>query len=486
MYIERPKLEKEFDRKLNETQHIIVYGDSGSGKSWLYKQVLNKNNIKYKIINLCTASTYGSISQVLKDEVNNNEFKEKRYTETKGAEGGLTVLKANLAHEKHYVLMEDNPLYMFMDKYCSGSKQSIICFENLEIIFQDEELMKELGNLIILLDDDKYSNYNTKFIIIGVPADVSEYYTRTKNLESISNRLSELSEVSNLNIEQVREFVTKGFINELKIDLRKHRMFKKYYEHIYHVTNGAPQKLHEYCLELAYLCEDNKWIPRKEFLIQTNKKWLKNKLHKNYTAIANLMNSDGTIIGRKNQVLYTIGEMGKNNFTSTELEIKLKGLFPKSCEKVTINLADPLKTLTNNRILKKVSGRYMIIDMQYVICIRAMLVKLDNEKIQRLDINTCLDMSLKSLYKIIKVRWDIENRVFNNLKSEAALDHCFVHGGNAVEAILYFIFISSNLFQLFKQRRIKNYVPIQKELVRLLLKGLYLLKYDKNLVFSSG
>ncbi len=47
-------------------------------------------------------------------------------------------------------------------------------------------------------------------------------------------------------------------------------------------------------------------------------------------------------------------------------------------------------------------------------------------------------------------------------------------------------YAASNLFQLFKQRRIKNTVTIQKELIRLLLKGLYLLKHDKDLIFNSG
>lgn len=112
--------------------------------------------------------------------------------------------------------------------------------------------------------------------------------------------------------------------------------------------------------------------------------------------------------------------------------------------------------------------------------------KENKERSQILIITTCLNMSLKTLYKIIKARWNIENREFNNLKSEAALDHCFVHGGNSVEAILYFIFIASNLFQLFKQRRIKNHIKTQKELVRLLLKGLYLLKYDRDLIFNSS
>ena len=110
----------------------------------------------------------------------------------------------------------------------------------------------------------------------------------------------------------------------------------------------------------------------------------------------------------------------------------------------------------------------------------------DKDRSQILIVTTCLDMSLKTLYKIIKARGNIENRIFNNLKTEAALDHCFVHGGNGVEAILYLIFISSNLFQLFKLKRIKNTITLQKELVRLLLKGLYLLKYDRELIFNSG
>ncbi|WP_282434454.1 transposase [Desulfosporosinus acididurans] len=48
----------------------------------------------------------------------------------------------------------------------------------------------------------------------------------------------------------------------------------------------------------------------------------------------------------------------------------------------------------------------------------------------------------------MRARWDIENSIFNNLKSEYGLEHCFVRGGNAVEAVLNLIFIASNLVQL--------------------------------------
>jgi len=99
--------------------------------------------------------------------------------------------------------------------------------------------------------------------------------------------------------------------------------------------------------------------------------------------------------------------------------------------------------------------------------------KSNGERSQVLIVTTAMDMSLKTVYKIMKARWNIENRVFNNLKNHANLNHSFVHGGNAVEAILYLMFIASNLFQLFKTRRLRNHVPIQIELVRLLHRGLY-------------
>ncbi|MBN1552230.1 hypothetical protein JW979_12220 [bacterium] len=61
-----------------------------------------------------------------------------------------------------------------------------------------------------------------------------------------------------------------------------------------------------------------------------------------------------------------------------------------------------------------------------------------------------------------------------------------MHGGHVVEAVLYLIFIAANIMQLFLIRRLKTKGRTQKEIIRLLLKGLYQLKYCKELVFSSA
>ncbi len=101
-------------------------------------------------------------------------------------------------------------------------------------------------------------------------------------------------------------------------------------------------------------------------------------------------------------------------------------------------------------------------------------------------ITTCMDMKLESLYRIIRARWDIENKTFKNLKNNASLTHCFVHGGNAIEAILYLLFIALNIFQIFKLKRLRNHIKLQKELVRLLRKGLYTIKRRQEIIFNSA
>ncbi|MEX1378410.1 MAG: transposase [Eubacteriales bacterium] len=110
----------------------------------------------------------------------------------------------------------------------------------------------------------------------------------------------------------------------------------------------------------------------------------------------------------------------------------------------------------------------------------------NGDRSQVLIIATAMDMSVKTVYGIMKARWNIENRVFNNLKNNANLNHCFVHGGNAIEAVLYLMFMASNLFQLFKVRRLKNHILIQKELVRLLLKGLYFYRSCNDYILDTG
>ena len=120
--------------------------------------------------------------------------------------------------------------------------------------------------------------------------------------------------------------------------------------------------------------------------------------------------------------------------------------------KAKTNKQDPIETWTDKNEFESIKVYTSIFEMDNVDrplrFIKFAMKKSNNERSQIMIVTTNIDMSLKTLYKMIKARSDVEN-VFNNLKNECNLGHCYVHGGNSTEAILYLIFITNNLMQLF-------------------------------------
>ncbi len=112
--------------------------------------------------------------------------------------------------------------------------------------------------------------------------------------------------------------------------------------------------------------------------------------------------------------------------------------------------------------------------------------KQNNKRTQIMIITTSMDLEPNTLYKIIKARQDIENSIFHKLKTECGLSHCYVHGGNAIEAVLCLIFLASNYIELFYCRRIRKSLNTRIELIRQLYKGLYLLKNSTELIINTG
>ena len=168
----------------------------------------------------------------------------------------------------------------------------------------------------------------------------------------------------------------------------------------------------------------------------------------------------------------------KNNNNSSIRKVKSK-----------VNKQDSIETWTDEKGFEEVEVYESAFTMGNVLqplrFVKFAMKRPNNKRSQIMIVTTCMDMGLKTLFKIIRARWYIENSIFNNLKKECGLEHCFVHGGKAVEAVLCLIFIASNLMQLFFYRRLKKIIPTQRELIRLLIKGLYFLKYDRKLIFNT-
>ena len=387
MYISRPILERELIRSVTGTKHSLLFGESGNGKTWLYKHVFNKHKIPYVVANSGNVSRHDSIAKTICNSINGNTTQRKDgYIDKTNA--GISAVFANggTSHENKYSITVNDPLLDALQKYDKKSKAGtpcIIVIDNLELICSEDHLMKELESLIILLDDETYGFDNLKFLLVGLPQNILTYFRRQKNIESISNRLEEVTQVRGLSYENIRHLTEQGFIHQLKVPNIGKMESDAIASRVHKITLGTAQHVHEYCRYLAICIEDNRWHFELGLYPKADDKFLRSSLRKAYLIIDEHLNKINTKVARKNQVIFAIGKITGHEFTSSQIEEILKKEFPDSiCNNMGISsiltklASHEKKMLTRN----KKTNTYAILDPAVLMCIRIVLHK-ENGKV---------------------------------------------------------------------------------------------------------
>lgn len=389
-YVPRLTLERSLLRSIQGSMHSVLFGESGNGKSWLYKKVLEQHGYYYKIANCANASRMGSITaEIVSALVPAGTPKKTGYTENKEAAVNAVVASGKISHQGQYSLQIDEPLQSALARFRQniGRGDAVLVIDNLESIFSNAKLMDELADIIILLDDQRYAQYEIKFLIVGVPNGILEYFATTKNLESVSNRLEELPKVGGMSLAMVKTLVERGFKNLLEINLSTEEI-DTIANHIHYCTMGIAQRTQEYCERLAYKLEDNKNVFRSEILNETDLEWLKMGLRQSYTVIESNLNSKKTTIARRNQVVYCIGKINTHQFDSSKIAEKVREEFPETAKENNMGVGAILSELasSNPPLLKKnpKTNEYRLADPRYSMCIRTMLRKQNNGAIDKL------------------------------------------------------------------------------------------------------
>lgn len=389
MYIDRGAHEKNLYRSVKGSMHSFLYGESGCGKSWLYKKVFSEKNINFKAVNCANASRQDSIT----NEIYSKCFKpgtatKTAYKETKKA-GIAFGATGELAHEGEYeVQQSDKLLKSYESLYNSCDKQqTIIVLDNIETISKNQKLMNELSDILILLDDSDYAKYKVKFLLIGVPNEALQYFSHTKNISSVGNRIDEIPRINGLDAIQILDFVTRGFIGSLKVAITDINL-KRISRHIYTNTLGIPQRIHEYCEGLAYCIEDNNWNYNPSLLDEADTRWLQKGLRECYVVVQSHLNSDETIDGRRNQVIFALGRISTHQIDTQKIGVVIAQDFPNSAPESNSGIGQVLASLTKGDcpILKKTSNSsfYTFIDPRYLMCIRIILFKEpDTDKVKK-------------------------------------------------------------------------------------------------------
>lgn len=385
MYVHRPLHEKLLSRALRRNSHTLIFGDSGNGKSWLYKKVLDDQDVSYVVANCANASRMGSLTkEICYSLVEPGTVRKLGFSEEKAAEINAYFAKGGLKHVGEYKIFSEEPLLeafkLFND---SVPDKKILVLDNLESMFDSDELMAELADIVILLDDARYSSCNINILIVGIPTGVLQYFRETKNSESVSNRITEIEKVGGLEPEQVKLIVSKGF-SQLKVSLTDSSL-TEISNHVWNVTLGIAQRVHEYCEILAFEIEDAGWKYVSELLAETDKQWLIQGLRHSYQVVESHLNSRETSVARRNQVIFCIAKVQVHQFDSNVIDNLIRREFPGTIPETNMGVGSILAELSKggNPLLNKndAANSYSIRDPRYLMCIRIMLYKNQQQKV---------------------------------------------------------------------------------------------------------
>ena len=103
MYVHRTKIENHFKQALTTNMNILVQGNSGIGKTWLTRSVLEENGYYYKCVNLAQASNCNSIYTCFKTIMCKENWQiRSKYTELKKANVKIPVADGGISHTSEY------------------------------------------------------------------------------------------------------------------------------------------------------------------------------------------------------------------------------------------------------------------------------------------------------------------------------------------------------------------------------------------------
>ena len=301
-----------------------------------------------------------------------------------GDEASAGFVSGSLSHNGDYEIGQKEPFERALEvlREKAGRNPAVLVFDNLEAAFNDA-MLKELADLLILCDDERYAAYKVKILIVGVPGGVKEYFYKTPHHATVANRIYELPEVSRLQIGECEELVRKGFESKLgyKVDSLPDLL-----KHVSWISDRVPQAVHEYCLELAFVSEAARRVDQPS-VSSADEAWLSKSQYHAYSVVESHMNERDTKAGRRNQTLYALSLCEGEQFKSAEIEALLRKEFPTSTYDTALNLAQILAALsTGDRPIVKRSPKgdaFTFADPRYRMVLRAMLSKTSDERVDR-------------------------------------------------------------------------------------------------------
>jgi len=369
VYVSRKDVEENFERGLKGNMHLILTGESGSGKSWMSKRLIRKIGCSYTILNCAKVAMDDSFEPALKFLTSQKQpFTNTKYSETKSAEANVAVAKGSLEIEREYEKSGEDTYYQFLRSRHTGKKSHYVLTDNFERIFGKKKLVDDLASMITMLDDDDYSKFNVKFLIIGTSKQIQQYFQSVPELEPVVNRTRELKKLRLMNKQETLELIEKGF-SLLGMEYSDTKELKEFSDYVYDITLGVPQKVHEYCL---VFCEEILTKPFTDARLKASFRWVETHLDAVLSIIRPVVKRKKA--GNKTlMVMYIFSRHGNGGLTITQIENYIRSEY-KDLPRY-LNLHKIVKHLIDKGIItsRLGDGEYELRDSNFVTVLRVML-----------------------------------------------------------------------------------------------------------------
>jgi hypothetical protein len=390
MYVPRPDLETDLKLALTINANVLIRGDSGCGKSWLYKKVLGDLDAAYAIVNLAQARNFGSVGEaVLRTIAAGTDIViGGRSGAQIGVLGGL--LHAMGGHVRETRRIAADPVVdaaRILRRRAGKKRLACIVFDNFEQIADDARLIRELSMIMMQIDTPDWATYNIHNIVVGTPANIREFFAQAGSTP-IQNRIREIPEVARLTYEQAHDLIVSGFVKNLGYPRTETFPIVK---EIAWMSDRIPQHVHSLCLEVAFESERCDGKLDSDVIAGAQKRWLQASESSSYVGIARQMqNVSGNTARRRNQVLYALAQLDRLDFSASDVERHMRREFPVTTNVQNLGVASILKYFSESTppIIAPsaiANGLYHFTNPIYRVCLRVMLVKDENEAVTRLD-----------------------------------------------------------------------------------------------------
>ena len=177
MYVDRPDLERRLVDALKGDKYIIVHGESGNGKTWLYKRVLASQGIEYEIVNLANANLHGSLLGAFEAKLSElGYYYDAEYNTEIDAGFKPGGIGAGYKDQKKTVAAPQSAFLALITEIRrkSGERPAVLVLDNFEQIIDNSELLKSVASIIISADEMAIASKKVKILIVGVPSNLRE------------------------------------------------------------------------------------------------------------------------------------------------------------------------------------------------------------------------------------------------------------------------------------------------------------------------